>query len=114
MKPLNAIIAICVMVVAFAATSCGSQNTDSNVPTDPKDNLANNVEDPAPASNSCTADADCMPAECCHAKECVAMANGPENCADMMCTEECREGTMDCGAGKCACIEGECGVKWKE
>lgn len=56
---------------------------------------------------SCESDNDCFPGECCHATSCVLETDIP-NCDGVMCTEECREGTMDCGQGKCACREGKC------
>ena len=65
------------------------------------------------ASKKCESDADCVPSQCCHAPACVAKADAP-NCEDIMCSDDCQEGTMDCGAGSCACVEGVCEVKWKE
>ncbi|OYT32902.1 hypothetical protein DRJ22_03575 [Candidatus Woesearchaeota archaeon] len=54
----------------------------------------------------CKTDADCAPAECCHATKCVLKSKAP-NCEGIMCTMECRQGTLDCG-GRCKCIEGTC------
>jgi hypothetical protein len=59
--------------------------------------------------DACTTDADCVPAGCCHAAACVAQANAP-TCADVMCTTECRYGTLDCG-GRCLCLEGRCAAR---
>ena len=56
---------------------------------------------------ACTVDADCVPAECCHPTSCVA-ANQAPDCADVICTLECRPNTMDCGQGHCACQDGQC------
>jgi hypothetical protein len=67
----------------------------------------------AAASAPCTADGDCVPATCCHASACVSAAQAPD-CAEMMCTEDCRDGTMDCGKGSCACQDGACQVRWRE
>lgn len=61
------------------------------------------------ASTACKTDADCVPAECCHPKTCVAKGSAP-NCSDMMCTKECRGGTMDCGGG-CFCQQGQCAAR---
>jgi len=54
----------------------------------------------------CSTDADCVPAQCCHATDCVSEVEAP-NCAGMFCTEECRGGTIDCGGG-CSCVDGKC------
>jgi len=61
----------------------------------------------APSGGPCAADADCIPASCCHSKTCVDKAQEPK-CEGMMCTMECRAGTMDCGGGKCVCENGSC------
>ncbi|MBX3252127.1 MAG: hypothetical protein KF901_33440 [Myxococcales bacterium] len=63
----------------------------------------------AVGEDACETDDDCVPAECCHAAACVAQANAP-NCEDMMCTQECRYGTLDCG-GRCLCHEGRCAAR---
>jgi hypothetical protein len=55
----------------------------------------------------CEADGDCIPANCCHPTDCVNIANRPD-CKGIMCTEECKSGTMDCGQGHCACVNNEC------
>ena len=60
----------------------------------------------------CETDADCVPAGCCHAAACVGTANAPD-CTDMMCTQECRYGTLDCG-GRCLCHEGRCAARLSE
>jgi hypothetical protein len=57
----------------------------------------------------CTEDSDCVPAQCCHAHACVARDNAPD-CADAMCTMECRGGTIDCGGG-CVCMDGRCAAR---
>jgi hypothetical protein len=62
--------------------------------------------------DACTTDADCVPAGCCHAAACVAQANAPA-CGDVMCTTECRYGTLDCGGG-CLCHEGRCAARLSE
>lgn len=74
------------------------------------------VIDPPPAStdvvvgeDACTTDADCVPAGCCHADACVAREHAP-SCADVMCTTECRYGTLDCGGG-CLCQAGRCAAR---
>jgi len=54
----------------------------------------------------CRADADCVPASCCHATACVAKRAAPD-CAGVMCTMVCRPGTLDCGGG-CECRQDRC------
>jgi hypothetical protein len=66
----------------------------------------------AVGSDACTTDADCVPAGCCHAAACVGAANAP-SCGDVMCTSECRYGTLDCGGG-CLCHEGHCAARLSE
>ena len=53
----------------------------------------------------------CVPDSCCHAFNCVEENQSP-NCTDIMCTMVCQEGTMDCGAGHCAYVNGNCEVVW--
>lgn len=54
----------------------------------------------------CQIDSDCVPATCCHATACVLKQNAP-NCEGIMCTMECRPGTIDCYGG-CLCENGSC------
>ncbi len=63
-----------------------------------------------PAAQACHTDTDCVPAECCHSTACVALAHAPA-CGGTMCSQECRPGTLDCGAARCACLGGACGVQ---
>ena len=55
----------------------------------------------------CQVDDDCVPMACCHPDDCVNLANRPD-CTGIMCTMECKPGTMDCGQGYCACVDNEC------
>lgn len=64
---------------------------------------------PAPEDN----EEICVPAQCCHAHSCVLKNSAPD-CSDVFCTMECRDGTMDCGAGHCDFVDGKCGVVWNE
>lgn len=54
----------------------------------------------------CDEDSDCIPAQCCHAADCIIKEKAPD-CSKFMCTMDCRPGTLDCG-GSCACISGRC------
>jgi len=49
----------------------------------------------------------CVPATCCHPTECVSVDEAP-NCDGVMCTEECRAGTLDCGQGSCEFVDDKC------
>ncbi len=58
-------------------------------------------------SDTCFSDSDCVAASCCHPTECVPKAEAPD-CSDVFCTQECVEGTLDCGQAECKCLSGEC------
>ncbi|KYF94103.1 hypothetical protein BE20_07480 [Sorangium cellulosum] len=64
----------------------------------------------AVGSDPCQSDADCVPVCGCHPAACVAKATAPACEGGMMCTQECRPGTMDCGGG-CLCHEGRCAAR---
>jgi len=55
----------------------------------------------------CTADSDCVPAECCHSATCVYKAKAP-NCSHLVCTQVCEPGTLDCGQAECRCMNNDC------
>jgi hypothetical protein len=59
---------------------------------------------------SCSTDADCVPATCCHPEACTLRASAPR-CSGVMCTEQCAPGTLDCGQARCVCLGGRCGVQ---
>ncbi len=54
----------------------------------------------------CDEDNDCVPAQCCHAADCIIKEKRVD-CSKIFCTQECRPGTLDCG-GRCACIMHRC------
>jgi len=58
------------------------------------------------AATDCTADSNCVPAECCHPTTCINSES--KGVCNLMCTMECRPGTLDCGQGSCKCIAGNC------
>ncbi|MBU0456886.1 MAG: hypothetical protein ABH824_04895 [Nanoarchaeota archaeon] len=66
-----------------------------------------------PAEKKCSADKDCVPASCCHAKDAVNKEHGPD-CAGMLCTAVCEPETIDCGQGDIKCVSGECKAVMKE
>ena len=55
----------------------------------------------------CTADAEFVPAGCCHPSTCVPIQN-KSDCSDAYCTLDCQPGTLDCGYGSCLCVKGKC------
>lgn len=50
---------------------------------------------------------ECVKATCCHATECLPADQAPD-CLDILCTQECVPGTIDCGQGSCQELKGEC------
>lgn len=64
---------------------------------------------PEPFPPECDEDNDCVPAQCCHAADCIIKEKRTD-CGRIFCTQECRPGTLDCG-GSCACIAGRCSGK---
>ena len=90
-------------------TSTGDETTGEQ--TDPQTDGEQAGEEPAVvlSDDACETDADCVPAECCHAAACVAATRAPA-CGDVMCTTDCRFGTLDCGGG-CLCFEGRCAAR---
>jgi len=105
------------LLLALMLAACGGSPAaeDRTITLDQSQETSDSVS-PAPTSgggedlnvgsDTCTTDADCVPATCCHATACVAQANAP-SCGDAMCTLDCRSGTVDCGGG-CLCHEGHC------
>lgn len=78
---------------------CGNGNCDEG------ENLCNSPED---CEYVCYRDEECVPAQCCHPTRCVPLALAPD-CTDVTCTLVC-EGPIDCRAGFCGCLRGECTV----
>ncbi|MBI4148720.1 hypothetical protein HY490_05495 [Candidatus Woesearchaeota archaeon] len=59
-----------------------------------------------PKTQPCLSDAECVPSDCCHPRTCVHTSQQAD-CRDIICTQECQPGTLDCG-GSCACEQGTC------
>jgi hypothetical protein len=57
--------------------------------------------------SQCSTNADCVPATCYHASQCVPKLSAP-NCTGILGTQECVPNTLDCGQGSCACEKGIC------
>jgi hypothetical protein len=56
----------------------------------------------------CNAYADCVPAQCCHPTSCINKV-AQKSCDGIACTMMCG-GPLDCGAGSCGCVQGQCRV----
>lgn len=87
------------VILSGCTTSPGGPNvtpTFTAVPTTTGDPL------------SCTGDADCVPAQCCHPESCINKQFQPD-CSAVLCSAACL-GPLDCGAGHCRCSEGKCQV----
>lgn len=85
------------------------QGRGSEIPpvVGPLGNVMTPRNDESPLPTVCTTDLDCVPAVCCHARACTLRARGPR-CAEVLCSEVCEAGTLDCGQGSCACVRGQC------
>lgn len=57
-------------------------------------------------TQTCSQDSDCVPSQCCHAASCAPVSQQPD-CSGIMCSQECRPGSLDCG-GRCSCVAGQC------
>jgi hypothetical protein len=111
---------ICIAAVAIAGCTAGSPRGATpaptlspaltGVPAKPFNTLSPAVTGvPAKPEDvqTCTIDQDCMPAQCCHPTSCInRVAKQPCN---VLCTMSC-DGPIDCGAGRCGCVNGKCGV----
>ncbi len=108
-------VSLCTLALALVA--CGSSETEAPVAGGATTGAEHGgTTEPAPApgglvmsDDACTSDADCVPSGCCHPASCVAVGHA-EGCGDVMCTAECRYGTLDCG-GACLCHEGRCAAR---
>ncbi len=58
-------------------------------------------------SGSCVTYSDCVPEQCCHPTSCIN--KDFKGVCTVLCTASC-EGPIDCGAGHCGCVNGQCGV----
>ena len=61
----------------------------------------------------CNSNTECVPSSCCHPSSCAPLAQSPE-CAGIICTQECKPGTLDCNQASCQCINNKCQVVQNE
>ena len=95
------------VVLVCSSPPAGNAPRDASTPLSP----ATAVDGPRFSTDSCEKDADCAPAAMCHPDKCVARANVGSMPADVMCTMECRGGTVDCGYNHCGCVASPSGKK---
>src|SRR2546427_710233 len=69
------------------------------------------VESPVFSTDSCEIDDDCAPVATCHADKCVRREHAGTLPSGLMCTMECRGGTVDCGYNHCGCAPSPSGPK---
>ncbi len=105
---MNWTFATFLIIVIALVTSVlfeGKSPTDAHAVNTPlgQATLANASE------STCTTDAECVPKTCCHPSACVPRAQQPD-CTDIYCTGDCKENTLDCNQGQCACINQSCKV----
>ena len=83
----------------------GSKRADATPPASPS------VKAPIFSADPCESDQDCAPAHACHADQCGSIARMGPKPSDMICTMECRAGTVDCGYNHCGCVSSPSGKK---
>jgi hypothetical protein len=94
---------LCIVFAVMAGCTSEAPAVETPVPT------AAPTPVPTPENTlACTTDADCVPAQCCHPSSCTAVAF--KTPCNLMCTASC-EGPIDCGAGSCGCVQGNCSVR---
>jgi hypothetical protein len=69
------------------------------------------VKEPVFSNDDCNTDKDCAGEATCHPDRCVALANVGKMQPGMMCTMDCRGGTLDCGFNHCGCATNPEGKK---
>ena len=103
-----ALLLICMATVAAAGCTSGSPAAATPAPT--SSGVVTSVPTTPADAPSCIADADCVPARCCHPTSCTNRAAAAAlSCENKLCTMSC-EGPIDCGAGSCGCMNGKCSV----
>ena len=110
--PLSLAIALTACTKAPVEAPAPAKVTGSEAPSTSRGPSFPGGERPTriiPGDSPCATDDDCVPAACCHARACVARVSAP-SCGDVMCTQSCEGGTIDCGGG-CLCHEGHCAAR---
>jgi hypothetical protein len=63
---------------------------------------------PVKSTDTCAADADCAPADVCHARSCASASKAPKRAPGTMCTMNLVCQSID--VGKCACVDKVCAL----
>jgi hypothetical protein len=92
-------------VIASAAPTASASTNE--VPVEMPANAA--VKAPVFSDDDCTKTEDCTGFRTCHPDKCVAVANAGTMPAGMMCTMDCRGGTLDCNFNHCGCAKNAAG-----
>lgn len=71
----------------------------------------NEVAAPKFSRDTCREDQECAPVAMCHSDRCVSAAHAGAMSPEVMCSMECRGGTVDCGFNHCACVASPRGKK---
>jgi hypothetical protein len=114
LHPALAIVASLNLVFACAAPSSppNPAATDASaVDPSPAPPSSGAVKSPIFSTDPCEKDEDCAPVAMCHADKCAARAHAGPTPSDMICTMECRAGTVDCGYNHCGCAPAPSGRK---
>ena len=69
------------------------------------------VKAPVFSADPCEKDEDCAPVAECHPARCVDVAHAGSAPPGMVCTMECRPGTVDCGYNHCGCAPSPSGKR---
>jgi hypothetical protein len=93
------------IVLVSGCTSPAPPGSLSPTPTPPPQTTV--ITTPPSPLQDCATEDDCVPAECCHPTSCINKS-GKEVCT-VFCTMSC-EGPIDCGSGRCGCVDGTCSV----
>ncbi|MGZ3418428.1 MAG: hypothetical protein ACXVEF_20550 [Polyangiales bacterium] len=96
--------------ISSSSSSAAPQpTTSSGLPIVEPDPAA--VKSPVFSDDDCSADKDCTGVNTCHPDRCVALANAGTMPTGMMCTMDCRGGTLDCNFNHCGCAPNAEGKK---
>ncbi len=90
-----------------ASASAAPSASASEVPIEMPPNAA--VKAPVFSDDDCSKADDCTGFRTCHPDKCVAVANAGAMPAGMMCTMDCRGGTLDCNFNHCGCAKNPAG-----
>lgn len=91
------------------ATASGEPETSASDASTPQ--LGTAVKTPVFSTDSCDKDGDCGAVATCHSSKCVAIAHVGSMPSGMMCTMDCRGGTIDCAYNHCGCAPSPSGKK---